>query len=1238
MFRWITSRNLKSAWSGIDANPRQARPTLEGIGKNSEAAVQKAEAKGKHPKPADLATTIQAWLGVQLCDILLGKWEDAAKAEKRWRKHGEPSPEDIVKLARTWLQESPDPLPDSAVRAYGSYFALSETHQEPQLTEKLREYLEQQLSLPDNPSEDQTRQAIAWANLLYEQAPDVDWIQFQYGVSRFQDGDWELAAMVLTQAVKSSPRNPEWLTWQGRAEWRNGRRVIGRRALLEADKLAPTPKTAEEAGRACTQSINDPFSERDGEQYLGKNPGEVGISLLLFATEEAPESASAWLALARGHVELKQYDKALQAIERLILLKPDEVEAYCVRGEALRAQDKRAEAREALAYAQGISADSPVVARLAGDLAYDDGDYRVALDQYVKCPLSDWSDTELRKRLARCHLEAGKPEDVLKVATANDMNHAELRLTRGRAQARLERWDEALKTLETADWRMIGDEYRYYMATALAANQRFDESESVLNELCDVATWRDRARRQLGHIALSQNDDQTAEEFYVGEKNRAVTHEDLGRLLLVRGKLSAASTHFAKAGGANGAKPAEGSSVARLGYAFSECLRGNAAPAEDLTNDAELGPWAHEFRGQVLWGKHQYVEALAAYEQALQHRDHVPTQMLSRLAEGYLQLSRFRDALPHLVELVRRRPDNKKVALNLAYCRYHLGRKLFRNGSWEMARAEWQRVRKVLEPVNPVLAEAVGRWETEAAWRQVSDVLQHERWAELPRILELINTYGDRDAETGRWVLAEGLAHAFSKNHQAAAEAFQRSVAALPDHPSVNLGLGLSLQSSGQSDAAQQAFGKVLALTHDDKQQFLHVASRFSAAMSHAEAKQWKAAATVLEPVIGHELLRQSGRISDTDVAQAVVAYYGLAGETQKTQELAGKYLKGGGTIGDILIGIVQADSGDYEGAAQRLSRAYKQEENPSVRKVLVSCFVCLAAECILAGKLEEAEEHCKRALKGDRGHKTARRLLDAIVFAGNLSNLNMDQLDKAIGLCEPLVKTSKSVQLVRTLAILYHRHTIGEESRGNKVPKDWGRCVLFWTNEIISSDKFWEDFCEDFNEGRSRREQIKPDALHKLRSGLRNKMAKLHTEYFRLALETDSKSSCELHLRLIWEWDPEFEFTDEHMNLIRQKVEAHTAGKYRKVAEGIQDQRARNILTKELRLPELVHKANTASEKFGKLASGGTINPWDADKARRYLRDARDALEEAHNLAPDRPDIAESYQQIKAACLRLGA
>ena len=60
MFRWITSRKLKSAWSDIDTSPRQARDALEKIAQTNEAAVLKAEEKGKAPKSADLAATIQA--------------------------------------------------------------------------------------------------------------------------------------------------------------------------------------------------------------------------------------------------------------------------------------------------------------------------------------------------------------------------------------------------------------------------------------------------------------------------------------------------------------------------------------------------------------------------------------------------------------------------------------------------------------------------------------------------------------------------------------------------------------------------------------------------------------------------------------------------------------------------------------------------------------------------------------------------------------------------------------------------------------------------------------------------------------------------------------------------------------------------------------------------------------------------------------------------------------------------
>ena len=99
-----------------------------------------------------------------------------------------------------------------------------------------------------------------------------------------------------------------------------------------------------------------------------------------------------------------------------------------------------------------------------------------------------------------------------------------------------------------------------------------------------------------------------------------------------------------------------------------------------------------------------------------------------------------------------------------------------------------------------------------------------------------------------------------------------------------------------------------------------------------------------------------SGSLSSKDVAQVAIAYFAAAGDKENANKLAQQHLPDE-RLGNVLVGLILADSGDYEGAVKALGTAYNKDHDPKVLDVLVGCILAQAAAAIKDGDLKKAEE-----------------------------------------------------------------------------------------------------------------------------------------------------------------------------------------------------------------------------------------------------------------------------------------
>jgi hypothetical protein len=704
----------------------------------------------------------------------------------------------------------------------------------------------------------------------------------------------------------------------------------------------------------------------------------------------------------------------------------------------------------------------------------------------------------------------------------------------------------------------------------------------------------------------------------------------------------------------------------RLGLALAEAELGRPGPLEELLPDPDLGPWAAEPLANRAYEERRLVEALKAFEQAILKRVRVSSPILCRLAVGYLQLSRYREALPHLVELSRRYPQADVIRYNLAVCRYHLGRAHYRQSQWDLARREWARSCQLLRDTAAAEAEAVHHWEREAAYRAAARQLSTSRPAEWARAAEALQTGLTEEPAEPRWWFGRGLASALADRHAEAvgyfAEARQRS----PDRVSFAVGHGLSLQAADQSRDALAALGEAAAATGPAAvaNPLFPVAARFALAMSHARQRHWSEAATALQPLLDHPLLARSSHISRRDIAQAMVAYHALGGDKEKASALAREHLQDSGGVAhlaDLLIGVVQADAGDYAGAADTLARAYERNQEPAVRGVLVGCLLAAAADCILKGNLNAAAPLVKRALGFDAAHAAARKLHDALSFGSRLKNLDPARLEEAIRECEALARQGERwPQVLRTLGVLYHRKAIEAEKKDRSADKLWSPCVKFWRQRIVDNDAFWARYAEDYNTAKGKREQVKPEDIEKWRKDLPNEFAAGHAAGVGSYLRQKNKAAVRRHLNLMWEWAPDYkppegfllgntQLDDSMIKLlegllggikqaeVHKTVETLVAGFWN--GKGVEA--AGKADMHNSRAVEMANRAVAAVNALGPydpsrfvtliLAKGLlTQAKGEAQEACKYAEEARKYVDKAYRLAPDGPAIKKNHDAVR--------
>jgi len=1230
MVFWLRRRrslNLARAWKVWETQPDAALVLFRRV-------MPRRRSPGKEPWRTRVS---RLWLGQALCLFQTGRISEAEKALAAAKGLAEISRPDHLLLCRAYLKIDPTLLHDAAIRDLALLLAFPEDACDPPLRVQVEQALRRQLIVTSADAADRLQRVVEHAQQVIAAAPDLVWAHASLGIALAGLQRWREALPWLEKANRLDPGQAPSLVALGRVHFQLGNSEQAQTWLLQAYRLAPSADLAYDAATACL-AWADQLEERQEQPNATL---QSALELLTAVVKELPAHGAAWEALGQVQWRLGRKSDAIESMGRAIAISPKSAPLHALLGEYLLACGDRAKARAALTKACQLEPHRTQTVELVGDLAFEDGDYRSTITWYRRLHRQGQADDVRIDRLAEAYFEVDEPDHVIELMGQRTVLTIGSRLLLGRSQGRKNHWQEAMTTLEQVDCAQASPEYHYYLASSRAANGRFSQAEPLLRGLLDNEIWQTRARRQLAHIKLLQGEYATAGELYGQHNGDATTAFDLGRLALLNGDAQAARGHFETALAHN---PTD--QTTRFAVAYADAELGNLRTLKRLF--AHAFPAALEELANRDFANRDYVDATTKYEQTLKRTSSPSTALLARIAVAYLQSHRYREALSHLVELCKRSPEDRSFRLNLILCRYQLGRAYYAKSQWEAARKQFQITETLFRPVDAAKADVMLAWELEAGYREAVRLLEADsvNRSQLLRACKLLE-YGCRRApKEGRWSFTAALAYGLAGEYVTSTDYFAQARQLLPANPSVLLGLALSLQKSERGDAARQVMKESLRLLENHgsspEAERLKVATRFALAMSCARDLKWLDAAAELQGLLEHPLLTQSKRIKSSEVAQAAVAYYTAAGDKERASKLAQQHLEGSSALNNVLLGLIQADAGDYEGAVKILEEAYADNRQPEVGNVLIACLLAVVAAAIRKGDLARAESLVKRVLRYSPAQKTALSLCDALAFAANLANLDVGQLDQTIQQLQRAFDAGdRSPMVVRSLATMYHRKAVQAEAENRSPDQAWQTCIDFWKSQILTNTAFWDKYTEAYNTGKGRRERLQPEDVAAWREALPSDMAKIHVKYAREHLQRQSAAGLTRHLGLIWQWDPQFAPGDDFLlseippgqlndSLINFLEGALSAIKNRNARQGLLNlvavywcKKGSDLLNRQIEM------INATIEKFG----AGPFAAMAIETFKPQIREALRLVAKARQLAPGDAWVSKQYDWAREQC-----
>ena len=178
-------------------------------------------------------------------------------------------------------------------------------------------------------------------------------------------------------------------------------------------------------GLALAPGMANPAVAGAGQQEIGAPQIEAMAQRLADRLKTQPDDAEGWAMLGRSYGVLERYPQALAAYQRVLDLRPQDAQAYANYADALGMSQGRkldGEPEKMIARALQLDPDNMKALSLAGTIAFDRGDHKLAVQQWERAQRKLEPGGEMARRLQggidEARQRAGMPAVALAVPAA----------------------------------------------------------------------------------------------------------------------------------------------------------------------------------------------------------------------------------------------------------------------------------------------------------------------------------------------------------------------------------------------------------------------------------------------------------------------------------------------------------------------------------------------------------------------------------------------------------------------------------------------------------------------------------------------------------------------------------------------------------------------------------------------------------------------------------------------------
>jgi len=418
------------------------------------------------------------------------------------------------------------------------------------------------------------------------------------------------------------------------------------------------------------------------------------------ATARGPDSAEYHYLLGRSRVLAGALGPAIAALERASALAPNEKLYHFRLGVERQKAGQLSAAAEALEAALTIDPEwtdaLDRAARLSLEIGrFDRAEAHAALLLSRRDRRPDLVALLLRALYAQNkHAQVVREVEAPAAEPLSVARFPEAAFVVARSYAALGQFDRAVVWYPDLPDKPAA---RYYHGCAFAGLGRFEEARACFNAVAGSGgEYAGRALLQRGNLHLETGERERAAADYAEALRKspedAHIHYALGVFAATGGDHDAAAEHFKRAATLSPADFAFARAVT-FALAVTEERRGESERAREyyrqVIDDSELGRPAALRLGVLACRAGNHVEALGYLGRCAEAGDDSETLLFYR-GTALLFSGRIEEAIRDWTRVAERKPDNERVAVNLARARYLLGVEQVRAGRLADAAESWR--------------------------------------------------------------------------------------------------------------------------------------------------------------------------------------------------------------------------------------------------------------------------------------------------------------------------------------------------------------------------------------------------------------------------------------------------------------------------------------------------------------------------------------------------------------------